>query len=91
MFSPYTMGVRETHTQVRRGFQGRDLVFRSIFLVPRVWRIALGNQLHEELHERAPSLASVLWLLLALGTLLTQRQWEGVAESVCHTAMVFDV
>lgn len=37
--------------------------------------------MHEELQEGAPSLASVLWLLLALGTLLTQRQWEGVAES----------
>lgn len=61
----------KTHTRVRRGFEGGDLIYRSILLVPRGGVLALWNQVHEEVQEGAYGLPSVLPLLLAQGTLLT--------------------
>lgn len=66
-----------THTQVRRGFKGGDLIYRSILLVPRGGVLALRNQVHEEVQEGAPALPSVLQLLLAQGTLLTTETVGG--------------
>lgn len=54
------MWVQGTHTQVRRGFEGGDLIYRSILLVPRGGVLACGESVACEVSEGAPGLPSVL-------------------------------